>query len=63
MSTKKVRTKIRSKAAEQMNCPVASSTSSGQTKVIEYFRTVHRDPTKKFKRFNAFAENDEVSEL
>ncbi|CAG9538226.1 unnamed protein product [Cercopithifilaria johnstoni] len=60
MSTRKVRTKIRCKAAEEADCPVAASVASGQTKVIEYFRTIHRDPAKKLKRLKVFAENDEV---
>ncbi|VBB33830.1 unnamed protein product [Acanthocheilonema viteae] len=60
MSTRKVRTKIRCKTAEETDCQVAASGSGGQTKVIEYFRTIHRDPTKKFKRLKVFADNDET---
>lgn len=63
MSTRKVRTKIHCKAAEKADSSVAASGSSGQTKVVEYFRTIHRDPSKKAKRLKVFAENDEVSGL
>uniref|UniRef100_A0A0R3S3X2 CDT1 domain-containing protein n=1 Tax=Elaeophora elaphi TaxID=1147741 RepID=A0A0R3S3X2_9BILA len=60
MSTRKGRTKIRCKVAEGTDCPATASASNGQTKVIEYFRIVHRDPSKKFKRVKIFAENDEA---
>uniref|UniRef100_A0A1I7VMY7 CDT1 domain-containing protein n=1 Tax=Loa loa TaxID=7209 RepID=A0A1I7VMY7_LOALO len=60
MSIRKVRTKIRGRATEERDCPLAASASSGQTKVVEYFPTIHRDQVKKFKRLKVFAENDEV---
>lgn len=63
MSTQKGRAKIRCKAAEEADHQTSVAASSGQTKVIEYFRTVHRDPDKKFKRLKVFSENDEVSGL
>nr|CDP95086.1 BMA-CDT-1 [Brugia malayi] len=58
MSVRKVRTK--SRAAEEMVCPATSSPSGGQKKVVEYFRTIHRDSAKKFKRLKVFTENDET---
>uniref|UniRef100_A0A915PRE9 CDT1 Geminin-binding domain-containing protein n=1 Tax=Setaria digitata TaxID=48799 RepID=A0A915PRE9_9BILA len=63
MSTKKVRTKIRSKTAGKTEWPVAASASSGQTKVVEYFRITHRDPTKKYKRLKIFGEDDELEKI
>ncbi|VDK79961.1 unnamed protein product [Litomosoides sigmodontis] len=58
MSAKKGRIKIRCKMTEADH-QTSAAASSGQTKVIEYFRTVHRDPDKKFKRLKVFTENDE----
>ncbi|KAM3721774.1 DNA replication factor [Dirofilaria immitis] len=63
MSTRKVRAKVRCKIAEEMNCQAAASASTGQTKVVEYFRTVHRDPVKKSKHFKVFAENEEEKNI
>ncbi|VDP16886.1 unnamed protein product [Onchocerca flexuosa] len=58
MATKKVRTKNRCKTAEEMDWPVTTSPSTGQTKVTEYF-PVHRGPTKKFERFKVLVDSDE----
>ncbi|EJW88059.1 hypothetical protein WUBG_01029 [Wuchereria bancrofti] len=63
MSVRKVRTKIHGRAAEETDCPATASPSSGQTKVVEYFRTIHRDSSKKFKRLKVFAENDEAKAI
>lgn len=60
MSSRKVRTKIRGRPAEETDHPDVVSVSSGQTKVIEYFPTVHRDSAKKFKNPKLFTENDKA---